>query len=148
MSTRNCIGLTHYHYGSGSTSNYAAMEIWGVGNIQRWYYGDMRTWFGGRVDGTGFYHNSVGSNDYVLLAGGGYKLTSEIQAVPNKRWAATIQGSNWSRLYVGNQSTLHHSSIFSIEGSVGCVVFSGTYLVQSNHPTCAHITQLTGGNYT
>ena len=37
-STRNSFGLSWHHAGgNGSTSNYGAIEIYGVGNIQRWY---------------------------------------------------------------------------------------------------------------
>jgi hypothetical protein len=43
---------------------------------------------------------------------------------------------------------MHHSSIFSVSGSIGCVVFSHTFLVESNHSTSARIIQLVGGSYT
>lgn len=48
-STRNSFGLTHMHIGDGSSSNYAAFEVWGVGNVQRWYY-DRHSAFLHRTD--------------------------------------------------------------------------------------------------
>lgn len=103
----------------------------------------------------------AGSNDsYVLLGGGGHKQESSLSVANadtidgyhaswfKQSWTARIQGNSWSRLYQGTQSTLHHVSIFSVEGSIGCVVFSGTFLVQSNHSTSAQIICLANGNYT
>ena len=85
------------------------------------------------------YANSAGNADTV----DGYHASWFKQT-----WTAIIQGNAWSRLYQGTQSTLHHVSLFSVEGSIGCVVFSGTFLVQSNHPTNAQIICLANGNYT
>ena len=48
-STRNAFGLTHVHIGDGSASNYAALEVWGIGNVQRWYY-DRHSAFLHRTD--------------------------------------------------------------------------------------------------
>ena len=75
-------------------------------------------------------------------------LTSDIPPAKAYKWYTTIQGSTWSRLYTGNNATLHHSSIFSVTGSIGCVVFSHTFLVEANHSTNAKIIQLFGGSYT
>lgn len=47
--SRNAFGLTHIHIGDGSSSNYAALEVWGVGNVQRWYY-DRHSAFLHRAD--------------------------------------------------------------------------------------------------
>lgn len=49
MSTRNSFGFTHMHIADGSTSNYGAVEIFGVGNAQRWYY-DRHSAFMARLD--------------------------------------------------------------------------------------------------
>lgn len=48
-STCNAFGLTHMHIGDGSVNNYAALEVWGVGNVQRWYY-DRHSSFLHRAD--------------------------------------------------------------------------------------------------
>lgn len=48
-STCNAFGLTHMHIGDGYRSNYAALEVWGVGNVQRWYY-DRHSSFLHRAD--------------------------------------------------------------------------------------------------
>lgn len=45
----NAFGLTHMHIGDGSVNNYAALEVWGVGNVQRWYY-DRHSAFLHRAD--------------------------------------------------------------------------------------------------
>lgn len=57
-STRNSFGLSwHHDGGDGSTSNYGAIEIWGVGNIQRWF-ANGTSWFTGNVQATNFYTTS------------------------------------------------------------------------------------------
>ena len=63
-------------------------------------------------------------------------------------WNVPIQGQHWSRLYTGIPNIIHHSSIFSISGSIGCVVFCQTFLVESNHPGNATIICLSSGSYT
>ena len=45
----NAFGLTHMHIGDSSVNNYAALEVWGVGNVQRWYY-DRHSCFLHRAD--------------------------------------------------------------------------------------------------
>lgn len=49
LNTRNAFGLTHVHVGDGSASNYAALEVHGLGNVQRWYY-DKHSAFSHRAD--------------------------------------------------------------------------------------------------
>lgn len=63
-------------------------------------------------------------------------------------WDVPIQGQHWSRLFVGIPNILHHSSIFSISGSIGCVVFCQTFLVESSHAGSATIICLFSGSYT
>ena len=65
-----------------------------------------------------------------------------------QNWDVTIQGQHWSRLFAGIPNILHHSSIFSISGSIGCVVFCQTFLVESSHPGNATIICLFSGSYT
>lgn len=82
---------------------------------------------------------------------GGYAASDYVLKTDAKiyRWSSTIKGQTWSRLYTGSvDSVLHHSSMFSISGSIGCVVFSQTFLVVGNHSTNAKIIQLNGGSYT
>lgn len=92
------------------------------------------------------------SDSYVLLGGGGHKLESSLNVAhattSGRSWDVPIQGQHWSRLYVGIPNTLHHSSIFSIRGSIGCVVFCQTFLVESNHPGSATIICLFSSSYT
>lgn len=103
------------------------------------------------VTATGF--KKQGSNSsYVLLGDGGHKLESTLNvahaSTSGQSWSAPIQGQHWSRLYVGNPNILHHSSIFSISGSIGCVVFCQTFLVEASHPGDATIICLFSGSYT
>ena len=92
----------------------------------------------GNLNGSGSY-----STNYEILH------TGNISDKTKKyKWNSTIKGQTWSRLYTGNPSTLHHSSMFSITGSIGCVVFSQTFLVVGNHSTNAKVVQLLGGGYT
>jgi len=76
-STRNSFGFTHVHVGDGSASNYAAVEVFGIGNAQRWYYDDLSSWFAGTVTSNGFI-KSGSSNGYVLLGGGGHQTISSL----------------------------------------------------------------------
>lgn len=100
---------------------------------------------------TGFKKNGS-SDSYVLLGGGGHKLESSLNVAhattSGRSWDVSIQGQHWSRLFVGNPHIMHHSSIFSISGSIGCVVFCQTFLVESNHPGNATIICLFSGSYT
>lgn len=92
------------------------------------------------------YAYSSGNSDKL----GGYAASDYLRNANAKihRWTTTIKGSTWSRLYQGTPNTLHHSSIFSVTGSIGCVVFSHTFMVVSNHSTNAKVIQLFGGSYT
>lgn len=63
-------------------------------------------------------------------------------------WNVPIQGQHWSRLFAGIPNIMHHSSIFSISGSIGCVVFCQTFLVESSHAGSATIICLFSGSYT
>lgn len=87
-----------------------------------------------------------------ITVGGTTKSLSNISVshadTVGQSWNVSIQGQHWSRLYVGNPAGLHHSSIFSIRGSIGCVVFCQTFLVEANHPGSATIICLFSGSYT
>lgn len=87
-----------------------------------------------------------------ITVGGTTKSLSNISVshadTVGQSWNVSIQGQHWSRLYVGNPNVLHHSSIFSIRGSIGCVVFCQTFLVEANHPGSATIICLFSGSYT
>lgn len=87
-----------------------------------------------------------------ITVGGTTKSLSNISVshadTVGQSWNVSIQGQHWSRLYVGNPAMLHHSSIFSIRGSIGCVVFCQTFLVEANHPGSATIICLFSGSYT
>lgn len=100
---------------------------------------------------TGFKKNGS-SDSYVLLGGGGHKLESSLNVAhantSGQSWNVSIQGQHWSRLFVGNPHIMHHSSIFSISGSIGCVVFCQTFLVESSHSGNATIICLFSGSYT
>lgn len=65
-----------------------------------------------------------------------------------RSWNVPIQGQHWSRLYTGIPNILHHSSIFSISGSIGCVAFCQTFLVESRNASDATIICLFSGSYT
>lgn len=87
-----------------------------------------------------------------ITVGGTTKSLSNISVshadTVGQSWNVSIQGQHWSRLYVGNPAVLHHSSIFSIRGSISCVVFCQTFLVEANHPGSATIICLFSGSYT
>lgn len=87
-----------------------------------------------------------------ITVGGTTKSLSNISVshadTVGQSWNVSIQGQHWSRLYVGNPAALHHSSIFSIRGSIGCVVFCQTFLVEANHSGSATIICLFSGSYT
>ena len=118
--------------------------------------GDGTIAFGIRQDyraySLGGFEKSGSNNSYVLLGGGDHKLESALNVAhantSGQSWDVPIQGQHWSRLFAGISSVLHHSSIFSIRGSIGCVVFCQTFLVESNHPGNATIICLFSGSYT
>ena len=118
--------------------------------------GDGTITFGVRQDyraySLGGFEKSGSNNSYVLLGGGDHKLESALNVAhantSGQSWDVPIQGQHWSRLFAGISSVLHHSSIFSIRGSIGCVVFCQTFLVESNYPGNATIICLFSGSYT
>lgn len=140
------VGLVYTDYDSYRLSK--GLKVMDVNNDDT-----SNVWF--EVQGYNYSSGYVknGSNDnYVLLGGGGHKLESSLNVAhattSGRSWDVSIQGQHWSRLYVGNPHTLHHSSIFSISGSIGCVVFCQTFLVESSHSGNATIICLFSGSYT
>lgn len=118
--------------------------------------GDDTIAFGVRQDyraySLGGFEKSGSDNSYVLLGGGDHKLESSLNVAhantSGQSWDVPIQGQHWSRLFAGIPNILHHSSIFSISGTIGCVLFCQTFLVESSHAGSATIICLFSGSYT
>ncbi len=73
-STCNSFGLTHMHIKDGSASNYAALEVWGVGNVQRWYY-DRHSAFLHRADFSSLGSDASYMNSALQIREHGYNGT-------------------------------------------------------------------------
>ena len=70
----NAFGLTHMHIGDSSVNNYAALEVWGVGNVQRWYY-DRHSSFLHRADFSSLGSDASYMNSALQIREHGYNGT-------------------------------------------------------------------------
>lgn len=70
----NAFGLTHMHIGDSSVNNYAALEVWGVGNVQRWYY-DKHSSFLHRADFSSLGSDASYMNSALQIREHGYNGT-------------------------------------------------------------------------
>jgi len=90
-STRNSFGFTHYHAGDGSTSNYGAVEVWGVGNVQRWWY-DKHSQFLGRVEMA-----NIGNSSYNYDSSSAWIREYNYNGAQSDTWGnAPRLGWHWS----------------------------------------------------
>ena len=70
----NAFGLTHMHIGDSSVNNYAALEVYGVGNVQRWYY-DRHSSFLHRADFSSLGSDASYMNSALQIREHGYNGT-------------------------------------------------------------------------
>lgn len=74
----------------------------------------------------------------------------EIGAAPRKSWTAVVTGQTWSRLcYVAcGGGVVGSSYILNIGGTRNNVVYNDTYVIKTHHSSRAHISKISGTNYT
>lgn len=105
---RNAFGLTHIHIGDGSVNNYAALEVWGVGNVQRWYY-DRHSSFLHRADFSSLGSDASYMNSALQIREHGYNGTQADTWANAPRMSWHWSGRVQTQIGLGSNNELYLS---------------------------------------